>query len=149
MRIVQVNPHTLDALKMMEELSETLKDITGNSGKSSFNASDISDSRAMFVLAYSEEGGPIGCGAISLIDESTAEVKRMYAKNKAKGVGTKVLCYLEGQAQKLGYTKLWLETRLVNEKAVAFYEKRGYHRIPNYGKYADRPEAVCFEKFVK
>lgn len=149
MRIVQIDMLTSDALKMMEELSETLKEITGDSGKNSFNASDISDPRAMFVLAYSDEGEPIGCGAIRPIDESTAEVKRMYAKNKTKGVGTKILCYLEEQAQKLGYTKLWLETRLVNEKAVTFYEKKGYHRITNYGKYADRPEAVCFEKYVK
>lgn len=148
MMIVQIDPHTSDALKMMEELSETLKEITGNSGKSSFNASDISDPRAMFVLAYSDEEKPIGCGAMRPIDENTAEVKRMYAKSKAKGVGTKILCYLEEQAQKLGYTKLCLETRLVNEKAVTFYEKRGYHRIPNYGKYADRPEAVCFEKML-
>lgn len=149
MRIVQIDPHTADALKMMEELSETLEEITGNSGKSSFNVDDISDPRAIFVLAYSDEEEPIGCGAIRPIDKSIAEVKRMYAKDKAKGVGTKILCYLEEQAQKLGYTKLWLETRLVNERAVAFYDRRGYKRIPNYGKYANRPEAVCFEKQSK
>lgn len=148
MKIVQIDPRTSDALKMMDELSETLKEITGNSGKSSFNVDDISDPRAIFVLAYSDDEEPMGCGAIRPINESTAEVKRMYAKNKTKGVGTKILYYLEGHAQKLGYTKLWLETRLVNEKAVAFYEKRGYHRISNYGKYADRPEAVCFEKML-
>lgn len=149
MRIVQTDPHTKDALKMMDELSKTLKEITGNSGKNSFNIDDISDPRAIFVLAYSDNGESIGCGAIRPIDENIAEVKRMYAKNKTKGIGTKILCYLEEQAQKLGYSRLWLETRLVNEKAVAFYGKRGYKRISNYGKYADRPEVVCFAKVMK
>ncbi|PJI09401.1 MULTISPECIES: GNAT family N-acetyltransferase [Clostridium] len=148
MKIVQINPHTEDALKMMEELSEALEKITGNSGKGSFNVDDISDPRAIFVLAYSDDKEPIGCGAIRPIDENTAEVKRMYAKNKTKGIGTKILCYLEEQAQKLGYSRLCLETRLINEKAVAFYEKRGYKRISNYGKYANRPEAVCFAKVL-
>lgn len=70
----------------------------------------------------------------------------MFAKTKAKGVGTEILYYLETQAQKLGYDTIWIETRLINETAVAFYEKRGYYCIPNYGKYVNRPESVCFEK---
>jgi len=148
MKILEKDPHSQDAFEMMEELSETLMKITGDSGKSSFNVDDISDARAVFVVAYDDEGDAVGCGAIRPINENTAEVKRMYAKNKAKGVGTAILSYLEGQAQKLRYSKFWLETRLVNKRAVVFYERRGYHRIDNYGKYANRAEAVCFEKVV-
>lgn len=149
MKIVEKDPNSQDAFEMIEELSETLMKITGNSGKGSFNTQDISDARAVFAVAYSDEGEPIGCGAIRPIDENTAEVKRMYAKSKAKGVGTAILTYLERQAQRLGYSKLCLETRLINKRAVAFYERRGYHRIANYGKYAGRAEAVCFEKEIK
>lgn len=146
MKIIEKDPHSQDAFEMMEELSETLEKITGNSGRSSFNIKDLSDTRAVFVVAYNDEEEAIGCGAIRPINENTAEVKRMYAKSKAKGVGTAILSYLEGQAQKLGYSKFCLETRLVNKRAVAFYESRGYHRIASYGKYAGRAEAVCFEK---
>jgi ribosomal protein S18 acetylase RimI-like enzyme len=46
----------------------------------------------------------------------------------------------------MGYRAVWLETRLINECAVRFYEKRGYSRIPNFGKYRGNPQAVCFEK---
>ncbi|MFL0252405.1 GNAT family N-acetyltransferase [Clostridium neuense] len=146
MKIIEKDPHSQDAFEMMEELSQTLKKITGDSGKSSFNVQDIADARAVFVVAYSDQGEPIGCGAIRPINENTAEVKRMYAKSKAKGIGTAILSYLEGQAKKLGYSKFWLETRLINKRAVNFYERRGYHRIANYGKYAGRAESVCFEK---
>ncbi|MGX9944513.1 GNAT family N-acetyltransferase [Bradyrhizobium sp. BTAi1] len=54
--------------------------------------------------------------------------------------------HLEAAALGFGYHAIWLETRRVNARAVAFYERHGYRRIPNFGKYAGRPEAVCFEK---
>lgn len=46
----------------------------------------------------------------------------------------------------MGYRALWLETRQMNERAVSFYESRGYKRIPNFGRYIGNPAAVCFEK---
>ena len=72
----------------------------------------------------------------------------MFAKTKAIGVGSEILHHLENQAQKLGYSAIWLETRLINKRAISFYEKKGYHRISNYGKYVNKPEAVCFEKNI-
>lgn len=146
--ILEVNPNTPDALLLMDELSADLESITGDSGKDSFSLNEVCASRSLFVIAYNEDGEGIGCGAIRPINDNIAEVKRMFAKTKAMGVGTEILCYLETQAQKLGYSVLWLETRLINTNAILFYEARGYHRIPNYGKYATNPEAVCFEKHI-
>lgn len=135
-----------DAILLMDELSQTLEAITGSSGKNSFDPRDVSVPRAVFVLARTETGELAGCGAIRPINESAGEIKRVYAKVKTCGVGTQILAYLENKAQKLGYSSLCLETRLINHKAVSFYEKLGYHRIPNYGKYVGKPESVCFEK---
>jgi hypothetical protein len=148
MIIVETHPSTRDAVDLMEELSESLKLITGDSGKSSFNPNDVCVPRSLFVVAYDEDGKAIGCGAIRPINEDIAEVKRMFAKTKAIGVGSEILHYLEKQAQKMGYSVLWLETRLINKRAVSFYERRGYHHISNYGKYVNKPEAVCFEKNI-
>lgn len=148
MRIIETKPNTQDAIDLMEELSRSLELITGDSGKSSFNSNDVCIPRSLFVVAYNECGEAIGCGALRPINEKVAEVKRMFAKNKSIGVGSEILRYLEKQAQKLGYSSLWLETRLINKRAVTFYEKRGYYRIPNYGKYVNKPEAVCFEKHI-
>ena len=148
MKIVEENPNTPNAILLMDELSEVLEGITGHSGRNSFNPKDVCVPGSLFVIAYNEDGEAIGCGAIRPINENIAEVKRMYTKSKAQGVGTKVLCYLEIQALKLGYSTLWVETRLINEGAVLFYESRDYHRIINYGKYVNNPEAVCFEKQI-
>ena len=148
MRIIETQPNTQVAIDLMEELSRSLENITGNSGKASFASNDICVPRALFVVAYDEAGKAIGCGAIRPISEDIAEVKRMFAKTKANGIGSEILQYLEKQAQKLGYSTLWLETRIINKRAVAFYESRGYYRIPNYGKYVNMAEAVCFEKKI-
>lgn len=56
--------------------------------------------------------------------------------------------FLEHRAAEMGYDALLLSTRLVNQGAVSFYERNGYLRIPNYGRYQDRPEAVGFENML-
>jgi len=148
MRIIETQPNSQDASDLMEKLSKNLELITGDSGKNSFNPNDVCVPRSLFVVAYNEYGEAIGCGAIRPINQDVAEVKRMFAKTKAIGVGSEILHHLENQAQKLGYSAIWLETRLINKRAVSFYEKKGYHRISNYGKYVNKPEAVCFEKNI-
>jgi ribosomal protein S18 acetylase RimI-like enzyme len=144
--IGEEDPYTPDAMHLMDELSDALESITGNSGRSSFNLNDVCGQQATFVIARNDDGEAVGCGAIRPIDNTMAEVKRMYAKEKGMGVGAKVLSYLEIKALEMGYSVLRLETRSVNHRAVEFYENRGYYQIPNYGKYVNRPEAVCFEK---
>lgn len=146
MRIIERSPREADAIVLMEELSEALKSITGDSGKNSFNLDDVCVIRSLFVIAYDESGEAVGCGAIRPIDEKIAEVKRMFAKVKTKGIGSEILSYLEMEAKKLGYSSIWLETRLINEQAVSFYKKRGYCKISNYGKYVNNTKAICFEK---
>lgn len=148
MKIIETSPNAPDALLLMDELSSCLENITGSTGKNSFNPEDVNVLRSLFVLAYDENGEAVGCGAIRPIYENIAEVKRVYARTKAAGIGTEILRYLEVQAQAMGYSALWLETRLMNNRAVSFYENKGYHRIPNYGKYVNNQEAVCFEKIL-
>ncbi|WP_218031442.1 GNAT family N-acetyltransferase [Paenibacillus kobensis] len=145
--IVQIeDPNSTDAARLMNALSDTLQSITGDSGRNSFDVQDVSVPRSLFVLARDQSGEAIGCGAIRPINDRVAEVKRMYAGSKGAGVGSAVLSYLEQHAALLDYSELWLETRLINQRAVSFYENRGYHRIANYGKYAGNEESVCFGK---
>jgi Acetyltransferases len=146
MIIAEIDPNSIDAVLMMDELSDTLESITGNSGRHSFDTSDVCVPRSFFAVAYDDNKEPVGCGAIRPISNDIAELKRMYAKTKSRGVGTQILNYLEAKTLELGYSFIWLETRLINKQAVNFYEKNGYHYISNYGKYVNNPEAVCFEK---
>ncbi|ARN22294.1 GNAT family N-acetyltransferase [Piscinibacter gummiphilus] len=142
------DPESPVAASLMDALSETLARITGDSGKSSFDPGDVRGERARFVVARTTAGVPAGCGAFRPLEASVAEVKRMYAVPGMSGAGSAVLAHLEAEAQALGYSELWLETRLVNVRAVAFYERNGYARISNFGKYVGNIEAACFAKLL-
>jgi len=142
------DPASVDARGLMDELSATLARITGDSGKASFDPNDVRARRARFVVARTIDGHAVGCGAFRPLHDGVAEVKRMYARPGTIGVGSAMLAFLESEARRLGYRALWLETRLVNDRAVRFYERRGYRRRANFGKYVGNAKAVCFEKVL-
>ncbi|WP_349671733.1 GNAT family N-acetyltransferase [Lacrimispora sp.] len=137
-----------ESLSLLNELSGSLNHITGNSGESSFSIDDMKDEKSIFVIARSGSNA-VGCGAIRRIDDSTGELKRMYAKEQGLGVGTSILNFLENKALDFGYSRLICETRKINAGACSFYIKNSFHIIPNYGKYQGRDEAVCFEKRIR
>jgi GNAT superfamily N-acetyltransferase len=140
------DPGTPDAIALIDELSAALTAITGDSGRSSFDAGDVRVARACFVVARNASGQAVGCGALRALAGDIAEVKRMFARPGNPGTGRALLAFLEAQAGALGYRSLWLETRAINERAVRFYLAQGYAPIVNYGKYAGNAEAVCLAK---
>ncbi len=141
------DPASADARALMDELSATLQDITGDAGTTSFDIASVHDERAAFVIARDSSGRAVGCGALRPLDADTAEIKRMYAR-PGSGAGAAILADLEARAAMLGYRAVWLETRKVNTRAVRFYDAQGYLRMPNYGKYVGIDAAVCFGKRV-
>lgn len=58
----------------------------------------------------------------------TAEVRKMYLLPEARGrgLGRRLLAFLEEQARNLGYQRVMLETASVLREAVALYEACGY-----------------------
>jgi|SRR5215204_3077024 len=102
------------------------------------------------IVAY-ENDKPISCGAIREYSPTITEVKRMYTmpESRAKGIATKVLLELEKWAFELSYQKCILETGWRQPDAIRLYEKNGYRRISNYGKYAGVENSVCFEKEIQ
>jgi len=135
--------------RLMDELSDELERITGDSGRARFNEADLEGDRAVFaVCRYDDE--PVGCGGLREMSTETAEFKRIYARSTTRGlgVGGNILSYLEGQAAALGYREVVLATRQVNTNAVSFYLHKGYEVCEGYGVYREVPEAVCFRKEI-
>ncbi len=140
------HPLSADAQALIEKLSQTLAQITGDSGARSADPASLIGPGCVFVLAYDEQRRAVGCGAIRPLPEAgekIAELKRMYAETQGAGIGQTLLQFLEQQARQLGYRELWLETRRVNHAALRFYRKQGYTERANYGVYQNKPEAIC------
>jgi ribosomal protein S18 acetylase RimI-like enzyme len=147
-QIENEDPRSETASRIIDELSDALTLITGDSGRSSFDANDVSGKRACFVVARQTDGQVVGCGAIRPLESGVAELKRMFARTGTRGIGEALLAHLESSAADFGFESVRLSTRAVNTRAVAFYKKHGYATIPNFGKYAGRNESVCMEKFL-
>ena len=95
-------------------------------------------------------GQPIGCGALRRIDETTAEVKRMYVApdGRRRGIARRILHALEELAAGFNYRTIRLQTGLEQPEAISLYESSGYHRIAAYGHHIGDPRSVCFEKSI-
>lgn len=139
------SPNDPSAYSIMEELSQNLYERFGSDGKNSFTDWEYNNPKYVFVVAeFNDE--IVGCGAIRPLSEKTGEVKRMFAKYPKKGIGQTILSFLETIAKELDYKELVLETRVNNKEACSFYLNSNYIKIPNYGKYVNRLDAVCFQK---
>ncbi|ALE57389.1 GNAT family N-acetyltransferase [Paraburkholderia sp. SIMBA_055] len=140
------DPASMDAQTLLDELSATLAVFTGDSGQNRFSIRDVTLDCSRFLVARSDSATPLGCGAFRPLGEHIAEIKRLYARPGADGVGSAILARLEKEAAQLGYQALWLGTHLNNRRAIDFYEKHGFQRIAPYGPYVGKADACCYEK---
>jgi putative acetyltransferase len=110
-------------------------------------AGDVAGGRGEFLVARMG-GAVVGCGAVRQLDETTAEVKRMFVDPavRGRGVGRRLLEELEAWAVAAGMTRLVLEAGDRQEEAIRLYVEFGFRPIPCFGEYADAPLSSCFEK---
>ncbi|MEV7931600.1 MULTISPECIES: GNAT family N-acetyltransferase [Curtobacterium] len=108
------------------------------------------ESIAVFFVARDEDGTPLGCGGLRLVQDGIAEVKRMYVRPESRGAGvsTGILRRLEEAAIDLGSPALVLETGDQQQRAIGFYEREGFTRIANFGPYVGAARSVCYSKVL-
>ena len=93
---------------------------------------------AFFVARI--DGATAGCGGVVDVDETTAEIKRMWVspQHRGRGVGRMILAALEQHARDAGRTRVVLDTNGTLLEARAMYEAAGYSPIERYN---DNPYA--------
>lgn len=144
--IIRTDSDNKDFIALVKELDEFLAELDGEEHVF-YNSLNKIDTIKHVVIVY-ENDKPVACGAIREFSTDSVEVKRMYTLPglRGRGLGSKVLNELEKWATELSYEKCILETGFRQPDAIRLYEKNGYKRIPNYGKYAGIENSVCFEK---
>ena len=134
------------AQQLIHELCAELSQRYG-SPPSPFSPSDASAPRTAFLVARLGTR-PVGCGAIRRIDDTVAEIKRMYVApaGRRRGIARRILAELERRAAEFGYRAVRLETGIHQHEAIGLYESSGYRRIAAFGHYIGSAISVCYEK---
>lgn len=141
------DPDSPEAQVLLAELGAALQAITGASGVASFDPQDVRGPRSVFLIARTDDGTAVGCGALRPLQGGVAELKRMYAR-PGSGAGRHILAALEWHAVIFGYDEIWLSTRRVNRRAMNFYRRNGYVPVPPYGKYIGSQASACLGRWL-
>jgi putative acetyltransferase len=151
LRILNVDPQGEVALALLREAAIDVRPLYLGESAASLPMPKNAPlgPRDIYLAAWLGEV-PVGCGAIRELDPSTAEIQRMYVHrdHRRKQVGRTILRHLQSAAKRLGYTRLLLETGDRQAPAMALYEASGFRRVPPFGRHADDPTSVCYERYL-
>jgi len=94
------------------------------------------ENRGLFLVVL-DDGKVVGTGAIRKYSEDVAELKRIWLLETYHGrqIGYRMVNMLLDFAREQGYRRANLESTRLNKRALAFYEKAGFHEVP--GPHAD------------
>ena len=86
------------------------------------------------VVAVDDSGQVVGCVAYHHLDDSTAEMKRLYVKPAGRGhhLGELLASRIVELAREDGYERMVLDTVKPLEAAIALYRKLGFEEIEPY-----------------
>lgn len=148
LKLIRTNANHQDLLDLIHDLDKTLA-VTDGEDHAFYNQYNKLDSIKYVVVAYYKDQ-PIGCGAIKIFDEKNMEIKRMFVREEARGLGIagEIMKALETWTQELGYNQCILETGKRQKSAIRLYEKSGYNRMTNYGQYSGVKDSYCFKKSI-
>jgi putative acetyltransferase len=93
-------------------------------------------------------GKPVGCVALVISDDRTAELKRMIVLPEARGrgIGSSLLKRAEVTAAEEGVGAIRLETGPLSREAISLYQSHGYRGRGPFGSYEPGPHSIFLEK---
>ncbi|MFJ5271489.1 GNAT family N-acetyltransferase [Streptomyces sp. NPDC088358] len=94
---------------------------------------EVSGDSGAFLVAY-EEGRPVGCGALRLLEPGVGEIRHVWVRPGARrlGLARRILDGLEREAAGRGCAVVRLDTHAVLTEAQSMYRACGYAEIPRY-----------------
>ena len=135
----------LTIYKWEESLEEVIQRFEENGELSDIDEYETHylEKQGIFLVA-TDRDQVIGSGAIQKISEGVCELRRLWLlkEYQGKGLGYRIFQELIEYARENEYKRMWLETDYEQKRAIGFYERIGFYRIPNYN---DRNSDVYME----
>ena len=100
---------------------------------------DLTPPDGRTLLATRDDGTLLGCGVIKKFRPDAAELKRMYVRPVAQGLGLgrQLFEMRISEAQKMGCAYLYADTVKGNRAMLSMYEKFGFQYIERYPENAN------------
>jgi putative acetyltransferase len=147
-RVIQATPELHDLIGELDDLLGAAYEAHQRHGLS---IEQLFEPNVRFFLARLESFA-VGCGGVAFFD-GYAEVKRMYTRPAARGLGLAkaLLRRIEDEALAAGGSVLRLETGIRQQEAIGLYESTGFRLCGPFGPYATMPTnkietSLFFEK---
>lgn len=140
-----------DAVALVAEADAFNTALYGHADATPMKPEEFEPPSGLFVVAYAS-GEPVGCGGYRLSPDhaegAVVEFKRLYVRPAARrrGLARAILGELEDRARSVGYTKVVLDVGRKQGAAHTLYELVGYHRIPGFSIYRDKPGNRAYGK---
>lgn len=98
-------------------------------------------------LVATDDDAIIGSGALRRIDDTTAELRRMWLLEAyhGQGIGYQLATQLIGFARTAGYRRIRLSTSAIQQRAIRFYERLGFYPID---RYRDTDDEIFLEYLI-
>ncbi len=133
-------------------IGEHLQGMFEHSPPESVHALDLDGLRKPEITFWSawEEDRLAGCGALKELDPEHGEVKSMRTSSAflRRGVASRMLEHIIGEAKRRGYRRLSLETGSMEafEPARRLYDRYGFEYCGPFAEYAEDPNSVFMTK---
>jgi GNAT superfamily N-acetyltransferase len=103
--------------------------------------------KGRLLLAHGGDGQLLGCGTLRWIRPDAVEMKRMFVRPEAQGLGLgqRLFEMRVEEARKMGCRAIYADTVAGNRPMLSIYERFGFTYIPRYPENANPPE---FEPYL-
>ncbi len=141
------SPDQPEVIALIAELDAYQDTLYPPESRHSLDLHSLKQPNVIFVVARSDGGQAVGCGAV-VLGSGYGELKRMYVQPNCRGQGVAnlVLGQLESEARARGCQLLKLETGPYQPQALALYRRSGYEPRGPFGAYTSDPLSVFMQK---
>jgi putative acetyltransferase len=151
---MEIRAGDLSSPEVLELLREHLESMSKFCPAESIHALDVEGLRQPEITFWTvwENGELVGCGALKELDARHGEIKSMRtaSSHRRKGVATRLMHHILGEARRRSYRRLSLETGAMEAfvPARTLYARFGFEPCGPFAEYLEDPYSVFLTREV-
>jgi putative acetyltransferase len=142
------SPLSDDVSALVQALNQFTYALTPAEYRHHMSVEQMAQADTTLFVARDANGATLGMGALRRHGDGVGEVKRMFVKPKARGlgVGGAILAHIEALARQEGLTRVVLETGSNFDAAKRVYERGGFKTCEPVLGYPPSPWTAFYAK---